>query len=246
LPLNHAERFFNNPAQFGTNPHNSAQIGTKKHTTCKQNQAQIKKANQNKLNKNGNKSQLTPKQKSQLKFLTQKTRQTTKNSSQTKPPFLFMKAFLSLKSKLDIISIWKVKVMVKVGAYEVPEGLYYSKDFEWIKIEGDKVRMGITDYAQKSLREIVYAELPSIGTVVKQDEPYGTLESVKAVSDLVAAVSGSIEEVNDEVQSKPETLNEDPYVKGWLIVVKPSNLQAELANIMDFDKAVEWHKAQTK
>ena len=157
-----------------------------------------------------------------------------------------MKAFLSLKSKLDIISIWKVKVMVKVGAYEVPEGLYYSKDFEWIKIEGDKVRMGITDYAQKSLREIVYAELPSIGTVVKQDEPYGTLESVKAVSDLVAAVSGSIEEVNDEVQSKPETLNEDPYVKGWLIVVKPSNLQAELANIMDFDKAVEWHKAQTK
>ena len=111
--------------------------------------------------------------------------------------------------------------MVKVESYEVPEGLYYSKDFEWIKIEGDKVRMGITDYAQKSLREIVYAELPSVGTEVKQGEPYGTLESVKAVSDLVAAVSGTIVEVNDEVQSKPETLNEDPYVKGWLIVVKP-------------------------
>jgi glycine cleavage system H protein len=69
---------------------------------------------------------------------------------------------------------------------------------------------------------------------------------VKAVSDLVAAVSGTIEEVNAEVQSKPETLNEDPYVKGWLIVVKPSNLQAELANLMDFDKAVEWHKNQAK
>ena len=136
--------------------------------------------------------------------------------------------------------------MVKVGAYEVPEGLYYSKDFEWIKIEGEKVRMGITDYAQKSLREIVYAELPSIGTVVKQDEPYGTLESVKAVSDLVAAISGTIEQVNDEVKSKPETLNEDPYVKGWLIVVKASNLEAELANLMDFDKAVEWHKAQAQ
>ncbi len=136
--------------------------------------------------------------------------------------------------------------MVKVGAYEVPEGLYYSKDFEWIKIEGYKVRMGITDYAQKSLREIVYAELPSVGTVVKQDEPYGTLESVKAVSDLVAALSGVIEEVNDEVQSKPETLNEDPYAKGWLIVVKASNLQAELANLMDFGKAVEWHKAQAQ
>ncbi len=134
--------------------------------------------------------------------------------------------------------------MVKVEAYEVPEGLYYSKDFEWVKIEGDKVRVGITDYAQKSLREIVYAELPTAGTQVKQNEPYGTLESVKAVSDLVSAVTGTIEEVNDEVQSKPETLNEDPYNKGWLLVVKPTNLQADLANLMTFEAAVEWHKAQ--
>ncbi len=136
--------------------------------------------------------------------------------------------------------------MVKVDGYEVPEGLYYSNDFEWIKIEGDKVRMGITDYAQKQLREIVYAELPEAGTEVKQNDSYGTVESVKAVSDLVAAISGTVEEVNAEVQSKPEILNEDPYVKGWLILVKPSNLQAELANLMDFDKAVEWHKNQTK
>jgi glycine cleavage system H protein len=136
--------------------------------------------------------------------------------------------------------------MVKVDGYEVPEGLYYSKDFEWIRIEGDKVRMGITDYAQKQLREIVYAELPQAGTEVKQNEPYGTVESVKAVSDLVAAISGTVEEVNAEAQSKPELLNEDPYVKGWLILVKPANLQAELANLMDFDKAVEWHKNQAK
>jgi len=136
--------------------------------------------------------------------------------------------------------------MVKVDNYEVPEGLYYSNDFEWIKIEEDKVRMGITDYAKKQLREIVYAELPEAGTEVKQNEPYGTVESVKAVSDLVAAVSGTIEEVNAEAQSKPELLNEDPYVKGWLILVKPANLQAELANLMDFDKAVEWHKNQAK
>jgi glycine cleavage system H protein len=136
--------------------------------------------------------------------------------------------------------------MVKVENFEVPEGLYYSKDFAWIKIEGDKVRMGITDYAQKQLREIVYAELPAPGTDVQQNEPYGTLESVKAVSDLVAAISGTIEEVNAEVQSKPEILNEDPYVKGWLLLVKPANLQAELANLMDFDKAVEWHKNQGK
>ena len=134
--------------------------------------------------------------------------------------------------------------MVKVESFEVPEGLYFSKDFEWIKIEGDKIRMGVSDYAQKSLREIVYAELPTVGTEIKQGEPYGTLESVKAVSDLVAAVSGTIAEVNDEVQSKPETLNEDPYGKGWLIVVKPTNLQVELSNLMDFNAAVEWHKAQ--
>ena len=135
---------------------------------------------------------------------------------------------------------------MKVDNYEVPEGLYYSNDFEWIKIEGDRVRMGITDYAQKQLREVVYAELPEAGTEVKQNEPYGTLESVKAVSDLVAAVSGTVEEVNAEVQSNPEILNEDPYVKGWLVVLKPANLQAELANLMDFNKAVEWHKNQGK
>ena len=136
--------------------------------------------------------------------------------------------------------------MVKVEGYEVPEGLYYTKEFEWVKIEGDKVRVGITDYAQKQLREIVYAELPSTGSQTKQNEPYGTVESVKAVSDLVAPISGTIEEVNAEVQSKPELLNEDPYAKGWLLVVKPSNLQAELVNIMDFNKAVEWHKTQKK
>jgi glycine cleavage system H protein len=136
--------------------------------------------------------------------------------------------------------------MVKIDKYEVPEGLYYSKEFSWIKIEDDKVRMGITDYAQQQLREIVYAELPEAGTEVKQNEPYGTVESVKAVSDLVAAVSGTVEEVNSEAQSKPEILNESPFENGWLVIVKPSNLQAELPNLMNFDQAVEWHKNQGK
>ncbi|MDR0492179.1 MAG: glycine cleavage system protein GcvH [Nitrososphaerota archaeon] len=134
--------------------------------------------------------------------------------------------------------------MVRVEQYEVPEGLYYSKDFVWIKIEDDKARLGITDYAQKTLREIVYAELPNPGTEVKQNEPFGTLESVKSVSDLVAALSGTIEEVNEEIQSNPEILNEDPYGKGWLLLIKPNNLEKELVNLMDFDKAVEWHKTQ--
>ncbi len=132
--------------------------------------------------------------------------------------------------------------MVNINGTEVREGLYYSKDFEWTKIEGDKVRVGITDYAQKQLREIVYAELPSVGTSITQNTPYGTVESVKAVSDLVAPISGEILEVNEEVQSKPELLNEDPYGKAWLLVLKPSNLQMELAKLMDFDKSAEWHR----
>jgi glycine cleavage system H protein len=136
--------------------------------------------------------------------------------------------------------------MVKVDGTEVKEGLYYTKEFEWAKIEGDKVRIGITDYAQKQLREIVYAELPSPGTSITQNTPYGTVESVKAVSDLVAPISGEILEVNPEVQSKPELLNEDPYGKAWLLVVKPSNLHAELASLMDFNKSVEWHKTLGK
>ena len=136
--------------------------------------------------------------------------------------------------------------MVKVNDSEVKEGLYYTKEFEWAKVEGDKVRVGITDFAQKQLREIVYAELPGAGTAISQNSPYGTVESVKAVSDLIAPISGEILEVNAEVQSKPELLNEDPFGKAWLIVVKPANLQAELANIMDFDKAVEWHKTLGK
>jgi glycine cleavage system H protein len=134
--------------------------------------------------------------------------------------------------------------MVKVGEFDVLEELYYSKDFSWIKIEGSRVRVGITDYAQKALREIVYAELPGVGTEVKQSEPYGILESVKAVSDLIASVSGVVVEVNEEVLAHPESLNEDPYGKAWLLIINPSCLQAELANLMDFDKAVEWHKTQ--
>ncbi len=133
--------------------------------------------------------------------------------------------------------------MVKVDGYEVPEGLYYSKEWFWVKVEGDKVRMGITDYAQKQLREIVFVELPGAGGAVKATEPFGSVESVKAVSDLVSPLSGTIEQTNADVTSKPELLNEDPYNKGWLLVITPSNLNAELAALMDFGKSVEWHKS---
>lgn len=143
-------------------------------------------------------------------------------------------------------SIDEVKGLVKVDDYEVPEGLYYHKEFGWARIEKGKARIGITDYAQKQLREIVYVELPSAGDTITQNDPFGTVESVKAVSDLVAPISGTIEEVNEELESKPELLNEDPYDKGWLLVVTPTNLDAELKEIMDFNAAVEWHKELIK
>jgi glycine cleavage system H protein len=133
--------------------------------------------------------------------------------------------------------------MVKVDGYEVPEGLYYSKEWFWVKIEGDKARLGITDYAQKQLREIVFVELPGVSSSMKANEPFGSVESVKAVSDLVAPLSGTIDQTNADVTGKPELLNEDPYNKGWLLVITPSNLNAELAALMDFNKSVEWHKS---
>jgi glycine cleavage system H protein len=136
--------------------------------------------------------------------------------------------------------------LVKVDDFEVVEGLYYSKDFEWARVEDGKVRIGVTEYAQKQLREIVFAELPSAGDEIKKNDPYGTVESVKAVSDLVAPLSGKIDKVNDEVVDQPELINEDPYNKGWLVVISPTNLKAELKQLMDFKKAVEWHKELVK
>ena len=136
--------------------------------------------------------------------------------------------------------------MVKVDSYEIVEGLHYSKEFFWVRIENGKARMGVTDYAQKQLREIVFAELPSTGGTITQNEPFGSVESVKAVSDLIAPLSGTMEQVNEEVTSKPELLNEDPYDKGWLLVVAPSNLDAELKTLMDFNASVEWHKSLLK
>lgn len=137
-------------------------------------------------------------------------------------------------------------MLVKVDDYEVREGLYYTTDYIWVKVEDGKARVGITDYAQKQLREVVYAELPSVGEEVVKGEPFGTVESVKAVSDLVAPLTGEVEEVNEEVQDRPEILNEDPYGEGWLIVIAPTNLEDELKELMTFEKAVEWHKSLLK
>jgi len=132
--------------------------------------------------------------------------------------------------------------MVKVDNYEVMEGLFYSEDYMWVHVEDGKAKIGITDYAQKQLKEIVFVELPSEGDAVKVGDPFGTVESVKAVSDLVAPISGTIEQVNGEVGNRPELLNEDPYGEGWLIIVDPTDLKKDLKSLMGFERTVEWHR----
>jgi glycine cleavage system H protein len=139
-----------------------------------------------------------------------------------------------------------VENLVKVQDYEVPEGLYYSKEWMWVKVENGKVRIGMTDFAQKRLNEIVFAELPRVGDEVVKREPFGTVESVKSVSDLVAPVSGKISEVNKKVSDSPETLNDDPYNEGWMLVVSPKSLADDLRTLMNFEQSVAWHEELAK
>ena len=104
----------------------------------------------------------------------------------------------------------------------VPKDLKYTREHEWAKQEGGRVRVGITAYAQEQLGDVVFVELPKVGAKVTATKAFGVVESVKAVSDLFAPVSGEVVEVNAELGQKPETVNADPYGKGWMIVVKPS------------------------
>ena len=105
----------------------------------------------------------------------------------------------------------------------VPKDLKYTREHEWAKQEGDRVRVGITAYAQEQLGDVVFVELPKVGAKVTAAKNFGVVESVKAVSDLFAPVSGEVVETNAELPPKPETVNKDPYGKGWMIIVKPSN-----------------------
>jgi len=124
--------------------------------------------------------------------------------------------------------------MVKVGDYNIPDELLYTKDHEYAQVEDDDVvKIGITDYAQKSLRDIVYVELPKKGTEVTSGSEFGSIESVKAVSELYAPVSGVIEEVNGELENSPEKVNEDPYEEGWIIKIKASDLEADKAKLLN-------------
>ncbi|GMA52522.1 glycine cleavage system H protein [Alicyclobacillus contaminans] len=114
----------------------------------------------------------------------------------------------------------------------VPAELKYSKEHEWVKVEGNQARIGITDFAQDELGDIVFVELPEVGTEVRANETFGSVESVKTVSDLFAPVSGKIVQVNGALQDSPELVNSAPYEDGWMIVVEMSD-PGELDALLD-------------
>jgi len=105
----------------------------------------------------------------------------------------------------------------------VPAELRYTKEHEWAKLEGDKARVGITGFAQEQLGDVVFVELPKVGAKIAAMKTFGVVESVKAVSDLFAPLSGEVVEINAELPKKPEVVNADPYGKGWMIVIKLAN-----------------------
>jgi glycine cleavage system H protein len=115
-----------------------------------------------------------------------------------------------------------------------PKDLKYTREHEWARVEGDRATVGITDYAQDALGDIVYVDLPPTGTAVTAGERFGEVESTKSVSDLYSPVSGTIVDRNDDLDKSPEIINSDPYGRGWLIVVKMSD-PAELDRLMDAD-----------
>lgn len=121
---------------------------------------------------------------------------------------------------------------------EAPPGLRYSKEHEWVSMEEAIATVGITDHAQEQLGEIVFIELPAVGDKVSKDDPFGVVESVKAVSDIYAPISGTVVAVNEDLPESPEIVNEDPYGDGWLIKVKLSDTE-DLDDLMDSDEYAE-------
>jgi len=122
----------------------------------------------------------------------------------------------------------------------IPPDLRYTKEHEWAKLEGDKARIGITSFAQEQLGDVVFVELPKMGTKVTAMKTFGVVESVKAVSDLYAPLSGEVVEINAELPKKPEVVNADPYGQGWMIVVKLANAKEwdSLMSAADYEKLV--------
>ena len=121
---------------------------------------------------------------------------------------------------------------------EVPENLLYTQEHEWIRVDGNNAIVGITQFAQDQLGDIVFVELPEVGTRIEQETPFGVVESVKTVSDLYAPVSGTVKAVNQNLESNPEQVNNEPYGSGWIIEIEISD-KNELEKLMSPEKYIE-------
>ncbi len=126
---------------------------------------------------------------------------------------------------------------------EIPAGLYFTKSHEWAKVDGDEATLGVSDFAQNELGDITYLELPEPGTTITQGEPLGVIESVKAASDIYAALSGEVTETNQEVIDSPEFVNSSPYDKAWLVKIRMSD-SSEVGNLMDSDVYTKFAEEQ--
>ena len=115
---------------------------------------------------------------------------------------------------------------------EVPEGLIYTKEHEWIRLEGNEITVGITDYAQNALTDVVWVELPEVGATVDSMESFASVESVKSVSEIYAPIAGEVIEVNEDLEDAPETINTDPYGEGWICKMNVENL-SDLDSLLD-------------
>ncbi len=122
---------------------------------------------------------------------------------------------------------------------ELPEDLKYTREHEWLAIEDKVVTVGITDHAQEQLGEVVFVELPAAGDKVEKSEPFGVVESTKAVSDIYAPVSGDVAEVNDDLPDSPELVNEDPYGDGWMVKITIGD-ESDLEDLMTADEYREY------
>ena len=127
----------------------------------------------------------------------------------------------------------------------VPETLHYSKDHEWVRVEGDTAVIGITDHAQDQLGDVVYVELPKVGEEFAANESFGSVESVKAVSEIFTPVSGAVTEVNELFGDEPEKVNKDPYGEGWMIKIKMKN-PAEVDSLLTAAEYEDFTKAESK
>lgn len=122
---------------------------------------------------------------------------------------------------------------------KVEAGYFYTKNHEWVKVEGDLVRVGISDYAQDALSDIVYVELPAPGEHFDRDDPMGVVESVKSASDVYCPVAGTVREVNDSLLDSPETVNVDPYGAGWVVLLKPDGPVKDLMDAHAYEAFLE-------